>query len=127
MKKISLVIFVVLVFSMSGCKAAICPESSVDYVESALLMPQISSETQSQRVSIQIGKKEIMFDQVIHGPICNNTWKGTVYVACDVQVVKWQDTPNFLDGCNLVVEPDTVVYVASHNNAPYYKGCNECH
>jgi hypothetical protein len=127
MKKISFVIFSVLVFAISGCKAAICPEDSVKYVESVNLMPLNTNEPQSQKESIQIGNKEIEFDRVIHGPICNDTWKGTVYVACDVQVVKWLDTPKFLDGCNLTIEPDTVVYVALHNDAPYYKGCTECH
>lgn len=127
MKIITLLIFLFLANTLCGCNAAVCPDNSVTYVESANLMPQITSEPEPEKISLQIGKKMIEFDQVIHGPICNDTWKGTVYVACDVQVVKWQDKPNFLDGCNLNIEPDSIVYVALHNNAPYYKGCSECH
>jgi len=34
--------------------------------------------------------------------------------------------PLFLKGCKLNIDPNTVVYVAAHNDAPYYKGCS-CH
>jgi hypothetical protein len=27
----------------------------------------------------------------------------------------------------LEIKPDTVVYVAAHNNSAYYKGCISCH
>ena len=69
----------------------------------------------------------IEFDRVIHGPLCNDTWEGVVYVGCDVQVAKWEGKPKFLEGCSLKIDPGAVIYVAAHNNAPYYKGCDECH
>ncbi|OGO25891.1 MAG: hypothetical protein A2136_09785 [Chloroflexi bacterium RBG_16_54_11] len=65
-------------------------------------------------------------DKVVEGPLCNDTWSGSVYVGCNVQVYPWQETPIFLKDCQLKVEPDTVVYVAYHNNTAYYNGCS-CH
>jgi hypothetical protein len=56
----------------------------------------------------------------------NNTWSGRVYVACNVQVYPWEESPTFLKDCSLSIAPGTVVYVASHNNAAYYNGCS-CH
>jgi len=73
-----------------------------------------------------IGRKEIRVDKLVEGPLCNDTWRCTVYVACEVQVYPWQEDPNFLKECQLEVEPNTVVYVAYHNNTAYYNGCS-CH
>jgi hypothetical protein len=47
-------------------------------------------------------------------------------VACDLQIAAWGEEPTFLEDCNLNIEPGTIVYVAAHNDAPYYKGCS-CH
>ena len=77
-------------------------------------------------VQMKIGGKAIAVDQVVRGPLCNGQWQGTVYVACDVQVLPWSEQPTFLKDCDLSIEPGTVVYVAYHNNAPYYNGCS-CH
>lgn len=69
-----------------------------------------------------------MADKVVSGPLCNDTWRGTVYVTCDAQVAAWSDAkaPEFLKGCDLEVEPGTVVYVEAHYNTAYYEGCS-CH
>lgn len=75
---------------------------------------------------VEINDRRMNVDQVITGPLCRGTWKGTVYVACDVQVLEWEEEPLFLKGCDLMIEPATVVYVAAHNDAPYYNGCS-CH
>ncbi|MCU0520753.1 MAG: hypothetical protein MUF84_08690 [Anaerolineae bacterium] len=118
---------------LSACKADVCPPGSVSYVAEPSLFPNLASSTEADPGPtpslIQIGRKTIEVDRVIHGPLCNDTWSGTVYVACDVQVVEWtkDEGSKFLDGCNLTIEPETVVYVAAHNNAPYYKGCASCH
>jgi len=77
-------------------------------------------------VQMKIGGKAIPVDQVVQGPLCNGRWSGTVYVACDVQVLPWAEQPTFLEDCDLSIEPGTVVYVAYHNDAPYYNGCS-CH
>ena len=69
-------------------------------------------------------------DKVVDYPLCNDNWSGTVYVNCKVQVAEAEldadANPLFLKGCNLNIEPNTVVYVAAHNDAAYYKGCS-CH
>jgi hypothetical protein len=75
---------------------------------------------------VEIGGKTILVDKIVEGPLCNDTWSGTVYVACDVQVYPWVENPTFLKDCDLSIAPDTVVYVAYHNNTAYYKGCS-CH
>lgn len=75
---------------------------------------------------IEIGRKLITVDKVIEGPLCNDTWKGTVYVTCNVQVFAWEDQPTFLKNCDLKIDPDTVIYVAYHNDTAYYNGCS-CH
>jgi len=111
---------------LSACAADVCPEGSVTYVEIIASLPE-ATDGSTQDTELEIGGKTILFDQVIHGPLCNNSLAGTVYVACDVQVARWEDKPTFLDGCDFQVAEDTVIYVAAHNNAPYYKGCGECH
>jgi hypothetical protein len=73
-----------------------------------------------------IGSQTMQVDKVVEGPLCNDTWSGTVYVTCNVQVYPWEEQPTFLKNCNLKIEPQTVVYVAYHNNTAYYNGCS-CH
>jgi hypothetical protein len=77
-------------------------------------------------VEVEIGGRTIFMDKVVEGPLCNETWSGTVYVTCNVQVYPWNEQPTFLKNCNLSIAPGTVVYVAFHNNAAYYNGCS-CH
>ncbi len=77
-------------------------------------------------VSVKIGNSTIRVNKVIEGPLCNDTWTGTVYVGCNVQVYPWEKEPLFFKDCNLKIEPGTIVYVAYHNNTAYYNGCS-CH
>jgi hypothetical protein len=77
-------------------------------------------------IEVKIKGKLREVDRVIHGPVCNDTWQGVVYVACDVQVAAWEEEPIFLRECNLTIEEDSVVYVASHNDQQFNKGCS-CH
>ena len=76
--------------------------------------------------SIKIKGRTIMVDKVVEGFLCNDTWSGIVYVTENIQVNSWTETPLFLTGCNLVIAPGTVVYVAHHNDTAYYNGCS-CH
>jgi hypothetical protein len=75
---------------------------------------------------MKIRGKDIRVNKVVEGPLCNDTWSGTVYVTCNVLVYPWDKHPTFLKDCNLSIEPGTVVYVASHNSTAYYNGCS-CH
>jgi hypothetical protein len=75
---------------------------------------------------VEIGGSTVDVDQIVSGPLCNGAWSGTVYVTCDVQVLPWDEQPTFLEDCDLSIAPGTVVYVAYHNDMPYYNGCS-CH
>ena len=81
-------------------------------------------------ITLEIGGKMLTVDKKVDYPLCNDNWRGTVYVSCDAQVAQAdsddQDNPLFFKGCKLEIEPGTVVYVAAHNDAVYYKGCS-CH
>jgi len=83
-----------------------------------------SSENAPTEVSIN--GKTMLVDRVVTGPLCTDQWQGTIYVGCDVQVMRWDETPLFLKDCNLSIAPGTVVYVAYHKDAAYYNGCS-CH
>lgn len=77
---------------------------------------------------VDLGRMKIVADKVVSGPLCNDSWRGTVYVTCDARVAEWTDSvaPEFLKGCDLNIDPGTVVYVAAHYNTAYYEGCS-CH
>lgn len=84
------------------------------------------AESSPTPLVVEIAGRTISFDQVVSGPLCNGAWSGTVYVTCDVQVLPWEELPTFLRDCDLAIAPGTVVYVAYHNDTPYYNGCS-CH
>jgi hypothetical protein len=85
-----------------------------------------ASDKPSSPLEVKISGRNTLVDQVVSGQLCNDSWKGTIYVTCDVQVLEWEDDPLFLKDCDLSIEPGTIVYVAYHNDAPYYNGCS-CH
>jgi hypothetical protein len=81
-------------------------------------------------VEIEIRNRMVRVDEIVHGFVCDDQWRGTVYVDCDVEVPDYEvvseEEANFFKGCNLQIEEGTVVYVAFHNDEAYYKGCS-CH
>lgn len=89
-------------------------------------LPTPFPETNSSPISMEIGGGTINVNKVVEGPLCNDTWSGTVYVTCNVQVYQWEEQPTFLKNCNLSIAPGTVVYVAYHRDTAYYNGCS-CH
>jgi hypothetical protein len=127
MKIFVFTVLMIAMFGLTACQPDVCSDGSITYLEDASQFPAQGALMQQGPEDIQIGKNTISFDRVIHGPVCNDTWTGKVYVACDITIQKWEKTPKFLEGCTLDVDPDAVIYVAAHNNAPYYKGCGECH
>ncbi len=116
----ALVLAATLLLILAACQAEEpgCPPQSGTSVRSpaAALGP----------VPMSIGGNSVSVDRVVEGPLCDDTWRGTVYVGCAVQVKPWEGWPTFLKDCNLTIEPGTVVYVAYHHNAAYYNGCS-CH
>jgi hypothetical protein len=114
---------------LSACREAtpVClpPDSTPVYITMppSLLPTPTPSEGKFQ---VLINRQEIAMDKLVEGALCNDHWSGSVYVSCDVQVYAWQEQPDFLKDCQLEIEPNTVVYVAYHNNTAYYNGCS-CH
>lgn len=127
---------ILLVFLISGCEReqTVCPADEgmprpalqlADLIELPPPAPASSAPIQ-----VEIQGRTMDVDKVVDYPLCNDNWSGTVYVSCNVQVAEAElDTnsnPLFLKGCNLNIATNTVVYVAAHNDAAYYKGCS-CH
>jgi hypothetical protein len=131
MKKLFFIPLVMAVLFLSACgpQAPACPLETG--TPSYLTVPPEALPTSTPGLSatpvtMEIGGKTILVDKIVEGPLCNDTWSGTVYVTCNVQVYEWVEKPTFLKDCVLSIAPDTVVYVAYHNNTAYYKGCS-CH
>jgi hypothetical protein len=111
-------------------QSTVCPEGSITYV-SELATPVGSPAEPRPEVTptpalVEIKGKVIAVDRVIRGPLCNAEWTGTVYVACDIEILEWLESPGFLEACPFEVKPGSTVYVAAHNDTAYYKGCS-CH
>ncbi|MFZ2095507.1 MAG: hypothetical protein WAV05_02605 [Anaerolineales bacterium] len=131
MKRSLFIPMIITVSFLSACGAQVptCPTAVGTRLYLTVppeALPTPIPETNSSPIPIDIGGKTIQVDKVIEGPLCNDTWSGTVYVTCNIQVYQWEDQPTFLKNCNLTIEPGTVVYVAYHNNSTYYNGCS-CH
>jgi len=114
--------------TLAGCQPSqpFCPPPAGTPERLTAPAPAAAPETASAPVSVEIGGQAVAVDQIISGPLCDGDWRGTVYVTCDVRVLSWEGQPTFLEDCDLSIAPDTVVYVAYHNDAPYYNGCS-CH
>jgi len=128
-KTISILMLCALLFLTAGCQEStpVCPPvtGTPDY----LITSPDNLATPTPGVGqfmVEIGRNKMQVDKVVEGPLCNDTWNGTVYVACNVQVYPWEEEPTFLKDCQLNIDPMTVVYVAYHNNTAYYNGCS-CH
>ena len=116
--------------TLSGCQAEKpgCPlvGSTGNYLTIPPESLPSTITTFSTPATKKIRGRNITVDKIIEGPLCNDLWSGTVYVTCNVQIYEWTEKPLFLKNCNLSISPDTVVYVAYHNDTAYYKGCS-CH
>ncbi|MEW6716402.1 MAG: hypothetical protein AB1345_02695 [Chloroflexota bacterium] len=134
MKSYSILILISMILFLSACQpqspvrspVAGNPGPALELTQDATKIT--NPEASSGPVQVEIGGKMIWVDKIITGPICNEAWSGRIYVSRDVQVAEWsdKDKPTFLKGCDFTVEPGTIIYVAAHNDMPYYKGCS-CH
>ena len=109
---------------MASCMNSSCPDGSVTYLSPPY--PAALQEVSIQSQPVEIKGQEILMDRVITGPVCNDTWSGTVYLTCDIQVPAWEKDPFFWQDCDLEITEGAVVYVEAHKNKEYADGCS-CH
>ena len=123
-----------LVFSSCKTRNSVCPPNTEFKSQELTLLDLVKMKPepdyQSGPVAVEIAGKMVQVDKLVNYPICNDTWTGVVYVDCDAEVAQSSmfngKNPLFFKGCDLKIKPNTIVYVAAHNDAPYYKGCS-CH
>lgn len=133
---IQFILLLLFVFFLSGCernKTVCAPDdktSQAAFQLADLINQPPPASASSEPIQVKIQGKSMDVDKLVDYPLCNDNWSGTVYVSCNVQVAEAEldadSNPLFLKGCNLNIAPNTVVYVAAHNDAAYYKGCS-CH
>jgi len=124
----------IITISLTACERSntICaPEATAKpTLELTELLMTPVRDSATNPVTVEIKGKMIEVDKLVDYPICNDDWSGVVYVSCGAQVAEAEldadENPLFFKGCNLNIEPNTIVYVAAHNDAAYYKGCS-CH
>ncbi len=133
---IHFILISLLMVVLAGCERnkTVCapddetPQATLQLADLINQPPPASAS--SEPIQVEIQGKSMDVDKLVDYPLCNDNWSGTVYVSCNVQVAEAEldadSNPLFLKGCNLNIAPNTVVYVAAHNDAPYYKGCS-CH
>jgi hypothetical protein len=129
--KVRILIFLAFaLITLSGCQAEKpgCPLAGAvgNYLTTPPDALPAQAASSSKPIEMKIRGRNITVDRIVEGPLCNGSWAGTIYVTCSVQVYAWVDKPLFLKDCNLSISPDSVVYVAYHNDTAYYKGCS-CH
>jgi len=119
-----------LVLLSAACQpvAPACHPESITYLaaSNASYSPNDQDDQPTAVQLIEINGREMLVDQVVRGTLCTGSWSGTIYVPCQIQIYAWEENPDFLENCALSIEPGTVVYVAAHNDEPYYQGCS-CH
>jgi len=124
LKSVFITVILLLSLFLAACNDSTCPPDTVSYLTPPY--PEENLELTSQPQLVQIKRQEVLVDEVIFGPICNDTWRGTVYVTCNIQVPAWEEEALFFQDCALDIMEGTVVYVEAHGNQPYYEGCS-CH
>jgi len=130
-KPIKLKLGLTLFFCLAAaCQAAppACPPGSITYLprsdaSQAAIVPE---NPQPADQLLEIDGQEMLVNHVVRGRLCSGSWSGTVYVLCQIEIYAWEENPNFLENCDLSIAPGTVVYVAAHQDQPYYQGCS-CH
>lgn len=130
-----ILLIIISAFFIGSCarQQTVCPPAN-GTLQPALQLTELRETTSPSfptvPVEVEIQGKRMQVDKVVDYPLCNDDWKGIVYVSCEARVadaeLDAESNPLFLKGCNLNIAPNTVVYVAAHNDAAYYKGCS-CH
>lgn len=129
MKSKFILILIILSFVLlSGCMDArsFCEPGMIKHRDRSEPFPELSNQTLNPQ-QVEIRGKPLDFDHVVSGQLCNNELKGKVYIGCDIEIYSWDTKSTFLDDCDFNVASGSIIYVAAHNNTPYYKGCDSCH
>jgi hypothetical protein len=128
-----LIMFSMVFLAACDRKKTVCPSDAGTQqpaLQLSVLIERTSPSPSTGPIEIEIQGRRMKVDKLVDYPLCNDEWSGTVYVSCEAQVAEAEldkdENPLFLKGCNLNIAPNTVVYVAAHNDAAYYKGCS-CH
>ena len=124
MKTVLKVVIILLGQFLVACTSSTCPPDSLSYLNPPY--PPENEEQLNQPQAIEIDRMEVVVDEIIRGPVCNDNWSGTLYVTCDIQIPAWDEEELFFQDCDLEIEEGTIVYVEAHGNQPYFKGCS-CH
>lgn len=122
-------IFVVCSLIVSACdrQKTVCSEENIGYIEDIATFPALEEfKPGAEPTSVEINGKMKLVDHIVEGPVCNENWRDTVYVGCDIQIAAWEEAPRFFEACDFTVEPGSTIIVAHHNNEPFYRGCS-CH
>jgi hypothetical protein len=129
----SVIIAIALGIGLSACQPA-CPPDSIRYispppagvaVEASVTAPP-PSQPQEIEIRSLFGTKSITVDEVIEGYLCDDTWRGTLYVTCNIEIPAWEEEAYFFQECDPIIEPGALIYVAAHNDKAYSQGCT-CH
>ena len=124
------VLFSLVLFLVAACQPSspACSPKSVTYLQDVNSSPASDAQDSAPTAEhlVEINGQQMLVDKVVRGTLCSGSWSGTVYVPCQIQIYAWEDNPDFLENCDLSIAPGTVVYVAAHNDEPYYQGCS-CH
>jgi len=133
-RNVLLILISLTVFFLAGCarKNTVCPP--VAETQPALRLTDLVQTTKpvtpSGPAEVEVQGRMMRVDRVVDYPVCNDDWSGVVYVSCSARVAEAEldadANPLFFKGCSLNIAPNTIVYVAAHNDAAYYKGCS-CH
>ena len=116
--------FLLVPLLLAACISSSCPPEAVTYLEPPY-PPEVVGISVKPRM-VEINGQEVLVDEVITGAVCNDTWAGTVYVTCDIQVPAWEQDPFFWQDCDLEIEEGAIVYVEAHKDKQYDDGCS-CH
>ncbi len=130
MKRFSALLLIPFLLLTAGCLPTPPPELLITRTPqpAATTPPEVPQETAppSSPMPIEIGSRTVVVDEIIRGFLCDDAWRGVIYVDADVEVLPWENEATFLRACDLVIEPGTIVYVADHPGEVFYKGCS-CH
>ncbi|MEJ2549954.1 MAG: hypothetical protein P8Z34_04650 [Anaerolineales bacterium] len=109
---------------LGACTSSTCPSDTISYLTAPYPTERADASLEEQR--IEIGRQEVLVDEVITEDFCNDSLSGVVYVTCDIQIPAWEEEALFLQDCDLKIKDGTVIYVEAHGNQAYYEGCS-CH